>query len=161
MTVQATRRQSWLVLLLVVGLGLSWIQPLYPKQQFLQHAPMPFLIPALFWAARRQIFSNVGFACLFLFLALHVIGARYLYSFVPGGEALTWLELGGEASGRNHYDRLVHLAFGVLMMPPLVEVLRRRLRPLPASLFAVLLIFAAGALYEIFEWLLTVVADPV
>lgn len=58
--------------------------------------------------------------CLVVFLWLHILGARYIYSFVPyddwsrsvlGSGISEWF--GWE---RNHYDRLVHLCFGGLWM---------------------------------------------
>src|SRR5690606_6454139 len=57
-----------------------------------------------------------------------------------------------------HYDRLVHLAFGVLAMPPAVEWLRRHggLGPRAAGWGAVAGVVVIGAIYEIFEWLLAI-----
>ncbi len=120
----------------------------------------PIVVLFLFLAARRCFLSNFAFACLTLFLLLHVVGARHLYSEVPGGESLKWLALGGKNVGRNHFDRLVHLAFGALVMPALVETLRRGLRLGWARFAAVLIVLAVSCVYEVFEWLLTMIAAP-
>ncbi|WP_158891659.1 MULTISPECIES: DUF2238 domain-containing protein [unclassified Pseudomonas] len=62
------------------------------------------------------------------FLVLHQIGALYTYSQVPYEEA--WQALTGfrldEALGlrRNHYDRLVHFAYGLLLARPVREVVQ-------------------------------------
>lgn len=138
----------------------SLIDPIYPEQQWLQHAGTPVVVPLLFLAARRCYLSNFAFVCLTSFLLLHVIGARYMYSEVPGGESLKWFALGSNNEGRNHFDRLVHLAFGILVMPALVEALRRRLSLGWARFAAVLIILAISSVYEIFEWLLTMMAAP-
>ena len=66
-------------------------------------------------AERKHVVDRLGFTFIVLFLALHLLGARYLYSFVPYDE---WTQkLFGvsitEQFGfqRNHYDRLVHVCF--------------------------------------------------
>jgi putative membrane protein len=63
---------------------------------------------------------------------------------------------------RNHYDRLVHVAFGALFILPLVEVAMRfgRLRFGGALVFAMLVIATVSAVYEVFEWLLAMIAAP-
>ena len=55
------------------------------------------------------------------------------------------------------YDRLVHLGFGLLLVHPVGALLSRHLavRPKLAIAVAVCFVLAASALYEIFEWLLT------
>ena len=60
---------------------------------------------------------------------------------------------------RNHYDRFVHFAFGALSVIPVVEIARRwgRLGPRGAALTVLGWVLAISCLYEIFEWLLTIV----
>ncbi len=102
-----------------------------------------------------------------MFLVLHVIGAHYLYSNVPYDEwsrAVTGRSI-NEALGttRNHYDRFVHFMFGILVGPAAADMAVRfgRIRPgFWAAAFAVGLIALCGNLYEILEWLLTLVASP-
>lgn len=147
---------------LTVALGLSLIDSPYPNQQYLQHIPTALAIGLLLWVAKRRQLSNFAFACLVLFLALHVYGARYIYSFAPLGEHLTFLSLERNAPPRNHYDRLVHLAFGVLALCPVAELAQGpgRLGRNWARTVAVLFVLAISALYECFEWGLTLLADP-
>ena len=124
--IRATPRyQQTLVALLGLALCLSLVRPMFPREQLLQHAPTVAALALLLYSAGRRWISDTAMTCVVVFLLLHVIGARYIYSYVPLGEHLSWLALGAEASGRNHYDRLVHLAFGVLAIQPLVEVSRR------------------------------------
>lgn len=105
-------------------------------------------------------------ACMLFFLWLHILGARFIYSFVPyddwsialfGSSISEWF-----AWERNHYDRLVHFAFGALFMAPAVDVATRygRMTTSWAILFGVLFVMAMSAWYEAFEWLLTVVVSP-
>ncbi len=140
----------------------SFVEPRYPSSQLMQHGPMPIVLPLLLIAAQRGWLSDRAMTCVFVFLVLHVVGARWIYSFVPGGERLSFLALGDEVPGRNHYDRLVHLVFGVLAVPVVVEVARRygRLRPGWALAVAFLFVLGVSAAYEVFEWGLAVLADP-
>jgi putative membrane protein len=58
---------------------------------------------------------------------LHAVGAHYTYSEVPydrWAEALTGHSLNGALGlQRNHYDRLVHFSYGLLVTPAAIEVL--------------------------------------
>ncbi len=147
-------------------LAVSLIRPNYPQEQWLQHPPTVIAFAALLWAARKQWFSNAAMTCLVAFIALHIVGARWIYSYVPYEH---WCD-GMVGSGpyewfgwtRNHYDRLVHVAFGVLFVLPLVEVAMRfgRLRFGGAIAFALLMIASVSAVYEVFEWLLAMIAAP-
>ena len=68
-----------------------------------------------------------------------------------------------EAVSYTHlYDRLVHFAFGALFYAPVREVAQRYLRqtPMLAALFAIGFVLSVGALYEIFEGLLTLMVAP-
>jgi putative membrane protein len=63
--------------------------------------------------------SRVSYTLLFLFLCLHTVGAHYTYSLVPYD---TWFETVtgrtlSERTGweRNHFDRLVHFLYGLLL----------------------------------------------
>ena len=140
--------------------------PLYPREQWLQHVPTAVALPALLLAARRQWMSDLSMICLATMLGLHILGARWIYSYVPYEQ---WCEavFGSSPSGwfgwsRNHYDRLVHLAFGLLMTLPLAEAARRYVQTGVASAlaFAWLAVAGVSALYEVFEWALAVIAAP-
>jgi putative membrane protein len=162
----SVRYQLGLITVATVGLALSLIRPLYPHDQLLQHAPSLFVVPFLFVGAMRGWFSDRSMTCMVLFLALHILGARFVYSKVPYDEWSRML-FGSSASelcgwSRNHYDRLVHLAFGVLLVAPLAEVGERYGR-LPwrwSVAFAVTAIVSLGSLYEVVEWGLSMSVPP-
>ena len=102
--------------------------------------------------------SDLSYGLLFLFLALHAIGAHYTYVQVPYARVLRMLTgrdaADGRAPGRNHYDRVVHLAFGLLVTFPCLEMLERYARPAGgwAYVLAPTLIMASSLAYEVLEW---------
>ena len=150
--------------LLLVLLLFAQIEQPYPEIALLQHIPTMLLIVASPWLLRRWPLSTASVACIVAFMALHTLGGRYAYSNVPydrWAEALTGTTL-SDLFGwtRNHYDRLVHFAFGALSVVPVTEIARRwgGLGPRGAGLAVLGWVMAISCLYEIFEWLLTIVA---
>ena len=63
---------------------------------------------------------------------------------------------------RNHYDRLVHFSYGLLLAVPIQEFERRHLRLSVAlsSVLAIECIIATSAGYELIEWLVAIVFTP-
>ena len=143
---------------LTVWIALA-ISPRYRADWLLENLPTFVGVPAAVLGYRRFRFSNRAYVQATLFLVLHTIGSHYTYSEVPLGE---WLRDGLHLS-RNHYDRLVHFAFGLLMLRPVRELGFRNAGS-PGRL-AVLYFSAAGVacwsvVYEVVEWLVAAVADP-
>jgi putative membrane protein len=103
---------------------------------------------ALALAYRSVPLSNGSWLMIFVFLCAHEYGAMYAYSNAPLGEwAKGWLH-----TDRNHYDRLVHLLYGLLITWPAIEACRKSGVRRP-SLAAVQFILATSAVYEIIEWI--------
>lgn len=110
-------------------------------------------------ATRRALpLSNASYGLLFLFLCLHAVGAHYTYSLVPWDDAfrgVSGFSL-GEAFGatRNHYDRVVHFAYGLLLVLPLREllVLHAGVRGFWSYFLPLDLVLSTSALYELLEW---------
>lgn len=151
--------------MIVLLAALSW-RPVYRDQLLLQHLPTALGLLALWAVSHRPGLTDTSFACVLAFLALHVIGARWIYSQVPydaWSEALTGRTL-SETFGweRNHYDRFVHLAFGALFVGPIHDVLGRTVsvRGAWAWIFAIIGVLAASAVYELAEWGLAVTIAP-
>jgi putative membrane protein len=105
-------------------------------------------------------------AAIFTFLCLHEVGAHHGYARVPY-EA--WLErLTGTTleatfgAERNHYDRLVHLAFGLLLSWPIREFLIQTsaVRGRWSYLLPVGLVMASAMAYEVAEWLAVALVAP-
>lgn len=150
------------VLLMFISI-LFWVKSEYPNQQLLQH--LGTLLVSLILIAdlileRLSLKAYIGVS---LFILLHIIGARWIYSNVPYQSYFESIgidihELFNINSQRNHYDRLVHFSFGLLMVPFLFEIYRVRIENTIVSLvFAWLTIQTFSMFYEVFEWLLTVI----
>ncbi|HBJ37965.1 MAG TPA: DUF2238 domain-containing protein [Planctomycetaceae bacterium] len=155
-----------LIGLLVAAVPLSFIGAPYPQELFLQHTATVFGLACLAAAVVLVNPTKLSFACVWVFIALHILGARWIYSFVPYDDVAEYLtgitlsEIIG--SQRNHYDRLVHFASGLLGVPPASELLQRyaNMRPLGAALMGIACIMTIGAVYEIFEWQIAVRLAP-
>jgi len=149
---------------LLILLLLAQIEQPYPEIALLQHIPTMLLLVAAPALLRRWPLSTPALACIVAFFALHTLGGRYAYSNVPydaWAHTLTGTTL-SDAFGwtRNHFDRLVHFAFGALSVIPVAEIARRwgGLGRRGAALTVLGWVLAISSLYEIFEWLLTIVA---
>ena len=164
MTAASYRVQRRLTGLLLILLLAAQIEQPYPEVALLQHIPTMLLIVAAPWLLRRWPLSTASVACIVAFMALHTLGGRYAYSNVPYDDwarTLTGTSLSDSFGWtRNHYDRLVHFGFGALSVSPVAEVARRwgGLTRRGATLTVLAWVLATSALYEIFEWLLTIVA---
>lgn len=134
------------------------VAPWYRDDWLLENALVFVALPVLAATARRQRFSNFAYTMLFVFLCLHEIGAHYTYSMVPydqAFQALTGHSLNAALGiERNHYDRLVHFSFGLLLVPAAAELLADRagLRGAWAVVLPVLVIEALSAIFELIEW---------
>ena len=146
--------------------ALTSINVPYPKYFWLQHVPTVAFIVALVLAQNHMQISRLSYTLLMSFMAVHVFGARYLYSYVPYDDwsmALLGLSITDHFGfERNHYDRLVHFCFGLLLVIPAWRFSRRivRLDSVWSAAFAFMFIMAASALYEIIEWLGAMIMAP-
>jgi putative membrane protein len=156
----------WLLAIILLLLPVSCLGAASVTQIFLQHTLTVLLLGALIVTGVRHPLDNMSYTLLFLYLLLHLIGAHYLYSRVPyddWSQSLIGIRI-SEALGwqRNHYDRFVHLCFGLLMVHP-VRVVTERLMNVRGGwsyFIAVLLIISFSAVYEHMEWLVSIVFAP-
>ena len=154
-----------LFILLVVVLVITCIHPIYPSNQYLQHIGTILLMIPIIADLKKNRMPQIAFVGLIFFTILHIIGARYIYSYVPYREWLTTIGLVGSDlfhNSRNHYDRFVHFAFGVLLFPYIMYVCKNvfRQKPLTAILMTWLIIQTGSMIYELFEWALTIFLSP-
>lgn len=132
----------------------------YPEYFWMQHVPTILAVVALV-VVEPQL-DRLAFSLIIAFLLLHLVGARYLYSYVPYDDwCYQWLGVRITASfefRRNHFDRLVHFCFGLLFVYPMMHLFVRHLqiRRWWAAAMAVGAILAASAIYEIAEWLVAI-----
>lgn len=154
--------KSSLLFALVLLVVLTTINPVYPNEQLLQHLGTLLLFGGLVWDIRAGHLSFLAYFGIVIFTLLHIIGARWIYSYVPYRECLELLGLDlGEGVGRNHYDRLVHFAFGLMLLPACYELLRLKFgKSLWLLLVAWCVIQVGSLVYELFEWGLAVMLSP-
>ena len=145
---------AWLVLLWIV----TAIDPLYPRDWLLENMLVFTWGAVLAFSYRRFGFSNPSYFLFTVFLSLHLVGAHYTYSETPFG---FWMQdwLGFE---RNHYDRLVHFAFGLLLAYPMREILLRKsgISMSWSYSMAVSCVVAFSAVYEMLEMIAAMLVSP-
>ena len=155
-------RRNRLLQGLTAIVGLAWltaaIAPLNRFDWFLENL-LVFLGVGLLGAFyRTRPLSDLSYLLIALFLLLHIQGSHYTYSKVPMG---FWLQ-DALALERNHFDRIVHFLFGVLIVFPVREALYRYTgagRGL--SGFAAFSVIAASSLiYETLEWAVAMIVSP-
>jgi putative membrane protein len=103
--------------------------------------------------------SRISYTCIFLFLCLHTVGSHYTYAEVPYDQwftSATGTTL-NEVFGweRNHYDRVVHFSYGLLLAYPVREVFLRvaAVRGFWGYFLPLDLTMSTSMLYELIEWL--------
>ena len=109
-----------------------------------------FLAVALLVSTYRAFpLSRVSYSCIFVFLVLHALGAHYTYAEVPYQQWFPSL-----AGGRNHFDRLVHFSYGLLLAYPIREMFLRigNVRGFWGYFLPLDLTMSTSMLYELIEW---------
>ena len=139
------------------------IRPLDTATWVIEQGALVLALLVLFAVRHRVRFSvtaRVGMAILF---CVHCIGTHFTYSLTPYDETLR--ELFGVSLNdlmgweRNHYDRFVHLCYGLCLTQPCREAFRQLAggSHRVTGIVALSLILATSALYEIVEWLAALV----
>jgi len=148
---------SLLALFAVVFVALGWA-PSYREDWLLENLLVFLLVPFFVVTYQRLPLSKISYSALFLFLCLHEVGAHYTYSEVPYDQWFQTLLGGGlnQALGweRNHFDRLVHFLYGVLIVYPVREIFLRvaDARGFWGYLFPLLVVMSTSLLFELIEW---------
>jgi len=152
--------------LTLVVFAASWIAPLWPVEQALHSSLTVVGLVWLWWHDRRWPMLTWQFTAICVFICVHCIAARWLYSNVPYDQwmrALTgWSPQQAFGWQRNHFDRLIHLLYGVCVTPALLHYLRQRwpLRPRQAFVLAVMAIMCSSLVYEWLEWAIALALSP-
>ena len=147
--------------------GATWIHPLWPRDQALHSSLTVVGFAWLVLHARRWPMRNGNFIAICAFIAVHCVAARWLYSNVPYD---AWLQslLGwspNEAFGwqRNHFDRLIHLLYGLCLTPAVHRSLRQRWPGLGIGAgftLAVMAVMCTSLVYEWAEWGIALMLSP-
>jgi putative membrane protein len=102
-------------------------------------------------------FSDTSYVLITIFMSLHAIGAHYTYEQVPLG---FWLKDAFNLD-RNHFDRIVHFAFGLMLAYPIRELFMRtaHVRGYWTYIIPVVLLLALSGFFEIIEsWVAQIVS---
>ena len=148
---------SYLLVFFVFWLVLA-INPYSRQTWVVENTILSVFLIILIGSYRWFKFSTISYTLIFLFAILQTIGAHYTYALVP----MDWFTnfFGFE---RNHFDRIVHFSFGLLLAYPFREFLIKT-SELKSRFwtyyFPVEMAFGTGAVYEIIEWLYAVNSDP-
>jgi putative membrane protein len=146
------RNKRLLIGLLLWYLALSLWTAYEPadRQFWLLSSILPGALVLVLLGTHRSIpLSLASYVLITLFLTLHTIGVHYTYAQVPAG---AWLEQALPV-GRNHYDRVVHFCFGVMLTYPIEELFRltAALRGWLLYYLPVMTVLGLSGLWEIIE----------
>ncbi|HIF31156.1 MAG: DUF2238 domain-containing protein [Pirellulaceae bacterium] len=140
--------------------------PPYELHAIVHVVPTWIAIETLLAPIRFFPLSNINFVLVISFLGFDIIGTRYIYSFAPYDQ---WSSrfLGVSISdvldlNRNHYDRMAHWLYGLLITPVAREVTVRltHVRSPWSNLAAIQFILASSMLFELAEWYGAVLLAP-
>jgi putative membrane protein len=150
-------------ILFLLALFLAWwlllaIHPVDRSDWALENALVAVAIGVLALTWRWFRFSRTSYTLIFLFLCLHEVGAHYTYAKVPYDawcQALSGRTLGSIfGTTRNHFDRLGHFSFGLLLSYPMREIFTRvaDARGFWSYYLPLDMTMAFSMLFELFEW---------
>ena len=160
--------KHYLVLsLLLIVIIIASIDPLEYASYGLHQIGTAIMLVFLFYCLKKVGLSFGSFALYIGFLLIHVLGAHYLYSYVPYNEWIlnTFHFDLNQTMGwsRNMYDRLVHFAYGLLLYPFFLRLFQVWLPELPAKVLFILVVqfvMASSLVYEWIEWLIAIGLSP-
>ena len=145
---------------------LTWIHPRWPLEQAM-HASLA--VVGLAWLLvhdRRWRMGDGAFAAICAFIAVHSIAAHWLYSYVPYDawvRALTgWSPQAAFDWQRNHFDRFIHLLYGLCFAPALSQYFaaRWRLGAGAKAALVVMVVMSSSLVYEWLEWAVALFLAP-
>ena len=160
MTTAKQRNRYLLILFGIFGAIAAWaaIAPMDRGAWALENSLVVVGLAVLFFSYRTLPLSRASYTLIFLFLCLHEIGSHYTYAGVPYGDWLRSLfgstlaeELG---SDRNHYDRIVHFFYGLLLAYPIREVVLRvgDMKGFWGYFLPLDVTMSTSLIYELLEW---------
>ncbi|WGZ94127.1 MAG: DUF2238 domain-containing protein [Candidatus Thiothrix putei] len=144
-----------LFLVFAVALGIA---PRYRHDWMLENILTVLTVILLLSTSKAFPLSRLSYGLIFVFLTLHEIGSHYTYAEVPYDQ--WWQSAFGyslnEALGfeRNHFDRLVHFLYGLLLAYPVREMFIRvaDVKGFWSYFLPLDLTMSTSLLYELVEW---------
>lgn len=134
------------------------IRPVDRSDWLIENLLVFIAVPFLALTYRRTPLSDTSYVLIAAFLMLHAVGAHYTYAKVPIGD---WMKEPLDLD-RNHFDRLVHCSFGLLLLVPVREALMRTAstRGFWSCVLPVAVIIAASGFFEIVEAIVAQIVSP-
>jgi putative membrane protein len=126
------------------------INPHHFSDWVLENVLVVAAVALLFFTRNSFPLSRVSYTCIFVFMMLHALGAHYTYAEVPYEKWFPVFE-----GGRNHFDRLVHFAYGLLFAYPIREMFLRigNMRGFWGYFLPLDLTMSSSMIFELLEWL--------
>ena len=136
-------------ILYVIWWVLMAIKPKHFDDWVLENVLVVLAVALLAFTYKSFPLSRVSYTCIFIFMVLHALGAHYTYADVPYQQWFPSL-----AGGRNHFDRLVHFSYGLLLAYPIREMFLRigNVRGFWGYFLPLDLTMSTSMLYELIEW---------
>jgi putative membrane protein len=158
----------WICLgVLAFACAIATIHPLEMPAYLLHQLGTLLGVLLIVYFTYRGYISRSGFALAIGFLLVHVIGAHYLYSYVPYNDwckSILHIDLNAQFGWtRNMYDRLVHLSYGFLLYKLLFDAFSVWLphaRRGQIALLVIQFVMASSMFYELIEWLVAIGMSP-
>lgn len=134
------------------------IDPSDRHDWMLENALVVIMVAVLIFTARKFPFSTISYTLIFIFLCIHEVGAHYTYAEVPYDQ---WFQslfgrrlndiMGWE---RNHFDRLVHFSYGLLLAYPIREIFHRvaHVQGFWGYFLPLDVTMSSSMLFELIEW---------
>ncbi len=133
------------------------IDPKYRSDWLLENVLIFIFFPFIIWMDKKHQFTLLTMSFLLIFASLHTLGSHYTYAEMEHFNVISQF-FGFE---RNHFDRVVHFLFGLLLFRVLFEMIIPIFNSVKAALFfTVTLILSISTLYELLEWLAVIVVNP-
>ena len=133
------------------------INPKYPDDWLLENILVFIFFPFVIWMDIKYKYHLLSIILILIFTSLHSLGSHYTYAEMEHFNAITEF-FGFE---RNHFDRLVHFLFGLLVFRILFEMITSDIESVKTALiFTFTVIITISTLYEMLEWLVVIIFHP-
>jgi putative membrane protein len=149
--------------LLLVAVIVSGVGAHYPHDWLLENVLVAVCVIYLAATWKSLPLSAGSYVLIFLFLLIHEVGAHWTYAEVPY-DAWSKAWFGHSVNAvfgfeRNHFDRLIHLIYGLMFVFPYRELyFHAGGRPgIWSYLIPIDLIASTSLVYELIEWAAAVV----
>lgn len=164
---QFTSKHYIVLSILALAIIFASVEPLEQSSYALHQIGTVLMLIFLLFAQNKYGLGFFTFTLYICFLLIHILGAHYLYSYVPYNDWI--LHLFGfdlnHAMGwsRNMYDRLVHFCYGLLLYPffhRLFQFYLSQVSPKTLFILVVQFVMASSLVYEWIEWLIAIGLSP-